>query len=247
MSVEQPPLPPASSDPNSRTLIITGSSRGGTSFAASAMFHLGVPFVRTGPKEISGRFEHIDLRQAFLDRNTETFTNIAREFDALHPIWGWKLPAVHHDFSFITNVVRNPHFVFIFKEPLSISLRKMDLKGSDPMVAIDEAVASYERMADYASTSRFPILMVGYEAAMGDLESFLETLGDFCGVAGADTRRAVAAIRADGVNYYAPKSAKVTADGLMVQSPDRGSPDGLAAKARPKKAARPARAGLWEL
>ncbi len=188
--------------PGKKTLIITGNARGGTSFAASAAFHLGVPFTRANPREVTVRYEHADLRSAFQARDGQAIQRISSEFHALHETWAWKLPAIQFDFTSLAASVENPHFILIFKEPTSIAFRKMDIKGADFLTALAEVLEAYERMVAFAQEVRCPVLMIGYESAMKSMPGFLDDLARYCGVENYDVSKVAAAIQADGSAYY---------------------------------------------
>lgn len=187
-----------------RTILITGTGRGGTSFAASAFLRLGIPFARPGHKrEISRRtHEHRTLRDLFKAEDREQLRAIAAEFSQAFPIWGWKLPQIHNNLELILECIENPHFVFVFKEPVSVAFRRTDILNADFTYALENILQNYLTMTVFARQNRLPVLFVGYDSAMASMAAFLAQAAAFAGVEAYDSEAVIAEIRADGQKYY---------------------------------------------
>jgi hypothetical protein len=187
-----------------RAIIITGNARGGTSFAASAVAKLGVPFTAEvdSRKEINSRYEHQEMFAAFQNRDEEKLIAIRDRFDEQYDVWAWKLPALRYDLELAAKVHPNPYFVFIFKEPVSIGFRKNNLKGADVLNAMQELLIGYKNMVDFAAKATQPLLMIGYDSAMANLHEFVQELGAFVGVPVPDPDAVVEGIQEDGQRYY---------------------------------------------
>jgi len=184
-----------------KSIVICGAPRGGTSFAASAFLQLGVPFRRNRKDRISPRKEHNRLKEAFQAEDHDKMRQIIAEFCGLHPVWAWKLPAIESRFSEISAMLPNPHFVVIFKEPLSIAVRSAERRSKNPINVLQHVVAVHQRLAAIAATTEHPLLLVSYEKAMKSLPFFLETAARFAGIASYDEAAVIARIREDGRRY----------------------------------------------
>lgn len=187
-----------------KTILICGTAHGGTSFVASTFVRLGVPFARPGkPKEISLRtHEHRPLREAFKGGDEKVVSEIALDFARQFDVWGWKLPALHDDFELVCRAVPNPHMVFVFKEPVSVALRVMDITSRDFLRALKVVLRNYQRLVEFAHVTELPILFVSYETAVANLGNFLSDAADFAGVTHFESEMVIEAIRSDGRRYY---------------------------------------------
>lgn len=194
-----------------KSIVICGITRGGTSFAASVFGRLGVPFSRREERNVGARYEHRDLRAAFVAKEGDAIREIAASFSKEYPVWAWKLPAIQREFEFVADLVPNPHFVIIFKEPLSVAARKTDLKGKDTLQALDQVLTVYQHMASIARKAEHPLLLVSYDRAMASLESFLPDAAQFAGVTRFDMEKVIAGIREDGQRYFKPGTEKAAA------------------------------------
>lgn len=226
-----------------KSIVICGITRGGTSFAASVFGRLGVPFSRRADRHIGARYEHRELRAAFVGKDGNTIREIATGFGKEYPVWAWKLPAIQRDFEFVAELVPNPHFVIIFKEPLSVAARKTDLKGKNTLNALEHVLTVYRHMASIASKTEHPLLLVSYDRAMASLNTFLPEAARFAGVDQYDAEKVTAGIREDGKRYFrtgadakAPPSSASPVP--SASSPPSASPRANAAKAGPSKTPR---------
>lgn len=196
-----------------KSILICGAPRGGTTFAASVFFHLGVPFKRARKDRISPRKEHNGLKEAVQAGDLGRARQIIDEFSSDHPVWAWKLPEIERRFSTISEMVPNPHFVVIFKEPLSIAVRSATRRSKNPIAVLQQVVAVHQRLAEIAATTEHPLLLVSYDKVITKLPKFLAAAAGFAGVSFYDEAAVIAGIREDGRRYLgeAPSGSPVPA------------------------------------
>jgi hypothetical protein len=175
-----------------RTIIITGAARGGTSFAASICHHIGVPMGRPGP-----RYENPYLQRAVLLGAWDVVEMLVAEISEELPLWGWKLPALMRHLQRVAGLVRAPHFILIFKNPLALSARGKRLTST---------LQWYRKMAEFAQSTRAPTLLVSYEGAMSDMPTTIRTFADFCGIAAEDPGYVASQVAQDKRLYLSPQS-----------------------------------------
>lgn len=211
-----------------KSIVICGITRGGTSFAASVFGRLGVPFSRRAERNVGARYEHRDLRAAFVGKEGDAIREIANEFSKEYPVWAWKLPAIQREFEFVAELVPNPHFVMIFKEPLSVAARKTDLKGKNTLQSLEQVMTVYQHMAGIAKKTEHPLLLVSYDRAMASLDSFLLDAAKFAGVDRFDVEKVIAGIREDGQRYF-KSGSETAAPPAPVAKLDRPKPKALKA------------------
>lgn len=185
-----------------KSIVICGVPRGGTSFAASVFARLGVPFSRSRERQVGRRYEHRALRAAFTARDGGAVRRIAHEFSTEHAVWAWKLPAIYRDLGFVTDLVPNPHFVLIFKEPLSVAARKTDVSGKETLLALEQVLSAYQLMTELAEATEHPMLLISYDRAMTRMEPFLREAANFAGIRRYNFKSVRAGIRHDGVRYF---------------------------------------------
>lgn len=190
-----------------KSIVICGAPRGGTSFAASVFSQLGVPFKRTRKDGLSPRHEHNGLRAAFEAEDRDTMQRIIDEFCSLHPVWGWKLPEIERRFSTISEMVPNPHFVVIFKEPLSVAVRSGVRRSKNPINVLQQVVAVHQRLAAIAATTEHPLLLISYDKAITSLPDFLSAAASFAGITSYDEAAVIAGIQGDGQRYFGNKQS----------------------------------------
>jgi len=171
--------------------------------------HLGVPFTAGGERasrELNPRYEHQDLVTVFQNRDEVGLAAIRDRFDELHEVWAWKLPAIRYDLDLAAKIHPNPYFVFIFKEPVSVGFRKNNLRGANVLNAMQDLLIGYKNIVDFTAATDQPVLMVGYDSAMENLDQFVTELAEFAGVEIGDKQAVVDAILQDGQRYYEGRS-----------------------------------------
>ena len=185
-----------------KSIVICGITRGGTSFAASVFGQLGIPFSRKSERDIGRRYEHRGLRDAFQNRDADALKKLATSFSEEYPVWAWKLPAIQRRLEFAAENVPNPHFVIIFKEPLSVAARKTDRKGKETLDSLRQVLTVYQHLAEMADGMEYPLLLISYDRAMAKLPAFLAEVAQFAGVTSFDVDRVIDGIRDDGERYF---------------------------------------------
>jgi hypothetical protein len=207
-----------------KSIVICGITRGGTSFAASVFGRLGIPYARRGERDIGRRYEHRDLRAAFVAKDGEAIKRITAEFSEQYGVWAWKLPAIQREFDFVAELVPNPHFVIIFKEPLSVSARKTDIKGKETLRSLQQVMNVYQHMAKIALETEYPLMLISYDRAMSRMKSFLQDAAKYAGVDQYNAKKVIAGIREDGKRYFRsePGSEDAPAPTPEEAAPSRG-------------------------
>jgi hypothetical protein len=202
-----------------KSIVICGITPGSTFFAASVFGNLGVPFTRPGEAELGRRYEHRALRRAFQERDGTAIREVAEDFSAQHPVWAWKLPSIQRGFDFVAEHVPNPHFVIIFKEPLSIAYRKSELKGKGTVHYFVQVLAIYQRLLEFAGRTEHPLLLMSYDRGLSKLEKFLPEIAEFAGATEFDVPRAIEGIRKDGKRYFRPEDEEEDGEEEQIEMP----------------------------
>lgn len=72
-----------------KTVIVLGCARSGTSMIAGVLHHLGVS---VGRRHDDATFEDIDLSLAFENHKFDEAESIIAEYNEAHDVWAWKRP-----------------------------------------------------------------------------------------------------------------------------------------------------------
>ncbi len=161
---------------NSRTILVSGMSRGGTSLIASIIHDLGIPMGRD-----YGNFEDPALGSAYDSGDWQLLTRIIAERDSFQKSWGWKRPSFRHDLTRVAALVHNPHVIIIYKDPLSIAERKLEL-GYSFQSSLGSITKSYAEMTQSALSLKSPLMLVSYEASQITSSKLVETIAEFVGI-----------------------------------------------------------------
>jgi hypothetical protein len=192
-----------------RTIIMTGVARSGTSFVGSVFGNLGVPMARSEDDAVSGHWENLELRRALVERRYADLERIIGEFDSQYDTWAWKAPAIRNDFEAILKYVRNPCFVFVFKEPLSVAMRKIERNHQADFVKhFRRMFQAYSGLVEFAQETDRPCMLVSFDRAVKNTETTVKNFARFAGVTDYDVASVVEKIRTDGQNYVGSAKAK---------------------------------------
>ncbi|MBF9058115.1 hypothetical protein HKCCSP123_02860 [Rhodobacterales bacterium HKCCSP123] len=152
-----------------RTYVCFGVARGGTSAVAGTMQRLGV-FMgddlpnnyedpRFGPGQSPPR-----MREAIAQRN------------ATHDIWGWKFPAASNYLEGLSNDLRNPYLVVVFRDIAATMKGHMRWHNREVAFAAHEILVQQQKNWFLVERWRVPTLLVSYEKAILDPRLFVEEL-----------------------------------------------------------------------
>lgn len=173
------PLNPPAPAGTERTLVVLGAPRGGTTMVAGCLHHLGVPM---GVEEDSAIFEDAVLGETSDRGQWRRFRRRVRALNGEYETWGWKRPMAYLHARRIERILRNPHFVAVFRDPLAIGLRESISMELDPWFKFDKALDTFREISGFLRESQSPTMAVSYEKAVKYPTYFLETLRDFAGL-----------------------------------------------------------------
>ncbi|QIA64445.1 hypothetical protein GT360_13515 [Vibrio astriarenae] len=161
-----------------KTFVVVGVARGGTSIVAGALYHLGIPMGNASAPV----FEDLRLSLAFEKQSKEKFEQVVAEYNQRHDVWGWKRPSTLHALARIARKVRNPHFIFVFRDMLSVANRNTISMHMGVESGLLGAVEDYRKIVKFIEKSKQPALLVSSEKVVKHKTPFIDALADFCGV-----------------------------------------------------------------
>lgn len=167
--------------PAERTILVMALPRGGSSFIASTLTRLGVPFDQPGPN-----YDDAEFFGAIYNKNWQLARRRIEEMNARHAIWGVKMmgPPTHLPEAVL--LTRSPMVICVFRDPVAVALRKqmVDKEAHGRLQrGIAEAISSYRKLsaALMSLPEEIPILMVSYGNAMQNRAAFVRGVNDFIG------------------------------------------------------------------
>ncbi len=167
-------LTPAT-DTTQKTVIVLGVSRGGTSMVAGLLSMLGVSMGKT-----LSAGSHED--PAFHSHDVATLRALIAERNAEHELWGWKYPHTLDYLGRIHGQLRNPHFVVIYRDVMSVAQAFQRADGTALKVALKDAHKRYDKLTRFCLDCDDPLLTISYEKAINNPNALLRELSRFCGV-----------------------------------------------------------------
>jgi hypothetical protein len=172
---------------------------------ASIVAGLGVPFA--GGEEdgarVSARHAHEGLMMAWREEDEERLTAICRDLDRQHSSWAVKLPGFL-DLALLT--LRNPHFILVLKEPMSVAMRKRSRNADLDNDAVSEGtkklMRKYIRAISFCADTEAPAMLVSYDRVMRDRETAVDAIAEFLGISDYDPSAVVASLAYDHDLYF---------------------------------------------
>ena len=160
--------------PAKRTIIVLGTARGGTSIAAGALFHLGVPMFAVHEPV----FEEINLSTAFENADKKRYQKIIKKYNS-EPVWAWKRPSIIDYLPKVEAEVRNPMFIVMVRDVLSVGARNGLSMGHDVIASMQNALSQQQKLLDFLRLTKAPVLLCSVEKTKQYPADFIENVISF--------------------------------------------------------------------
>jgi len=165
-----------------KTVIVTGIPRSGTSMAAKVMAELGIYMgaSATAPIYEDAAFTRL-LNAPELDELA--FKQRIKQMNQSFNVWGWKTPGSFLKHNAIRKFIRNPHYVIPIRDPLAIALRNnLAISAKAEQNLLHTFEKQYNPLMNFISKVKKPTLLFSYEKALNDKQHFVKELASFCGL-----------------------------------------------------------------
>lgn len=184
-----------------KTFVVVGVARGGTSIVAGALHHLGM-FMGTAQAPV---YEDLRLSLAYEKQSKEKFEAVVANYNDKHSVWAWKRPSTLNDLPKLAKKLRNPHFIFVFRDFLSVANRNVISMKQGVRGGLSTALKDYTKIIKFIEKSEYPAFFVSSEKAVKHKEDFVEALCEFCQLRPTEEQRnnALNFISPDPVEYLA--------------------------------------------
>jgi hypothetical protein len=190
-----------------KTVVVLGIARSGTSMIAQLLVELGV-YIGEGKPPVNEDTEISNLLEK--NRDLEKFDELVTERNAKYKVWGWKRPEAFRYIRQFENRIRNPHFIFLFRDPLAIGLREQTSMQANLFQTMMHAQKRYTNIIRYLQGTEHPCLLVSYEKALLKSEALVDTLCEFLGIDVDDELKdkALSSVETDSAEYLRQTSRK---------------------------------------
>ena len=184
--------------PPKRTYVVSGIERGGTSMVAGICRALGVDFSdRAG-------LNHED--PAFLRDDIDLLAKRIKARNSEKDVWGFKSPKASLQLNFFEKNLRNPHYIFVYRNSLSIADSWIQRGAGNINQVLERTVIYHQAQLELINTSKNPVLFINYERAVASDKSKKDLVLALANFVGAETGKsyleaALSMITGDGQGY----------------------------------------------
>lgn len=156
-----------------KTLVVMGVARGGTSLISGALEKLGV---FTGEQSTPPVYEDIQLATAFEKNDLQKVNEVIERYNSLHDIWAFKRPSSINYCDKMHKLLRNPVYLFIFKDMMSVSKRNSISMKYDFKEELVKSHKSYEKIINFIAGNELNAYFFSYDKIMQNKELFVDLL-----------------------------------------------------------------------
>lgn len=159
---------------NSKTVIVLGSGRGGTSIAAGVLYHLGIEmFDAKAPV-----FEDVKIAKLFSSpfATKKSLSELNKT-----PVWGFKRPSAIRHIRRINRITRHPYYICIFRDPFAIANRNEISMGAGYTIlsSVRKALATYRKVTRFIKNCKRPVLLCSCEKVKMYPADFVDSVCQF--------------------------------------------------------------------
>lgn len=158
---------------NTKTAIVFGVARGGTSMVAGAIRGLGF--------YMGDKLENNNEDLEFSYKSLDHMKQVIRRRDVQYRKWGWKFPAAVNYLDELLPHVRNPHLILVSRDLAATSAGHVRWHQREASFAISDILLQTQKNFLLAMRWRIPALLVSYEKATLRPGRFVDELSRFLG------------------------------------------------------------------
>lgn len=178
--------------PEFKTVVVLGCGRGGTSAVAGSLQCLGVSMMERAELNSEDR----DIVQAFqrdrFPRGPVEVSKLIQQRNSQYKLWGWKDPAADMYLESVFCFLRNPHFIFVLRNPLDVALSHLASKTGSIEQGMEQAIKRYHSVWEIVKKLACPTLLVGYERTISARRDFVGRVVEFLDISPTAKQRSKA-------------------------------------------------------
>ncbi len=156
------------------TVVISGLARSGTSMIAHVVENLGIELGGQGIVKEDATLSHM------LEQNSlKEFSDAVAQKNNKHDVWGWKRPGSFMYAHKFENEIRNPKYILVFRDTLSTAKRQSISGRLKFRNRLKKTAETNLQLTNFALNSEHPVMLVSYEKALLDKETFVKEVAKF--------------------------------------------------------------------
>jgi len=156
-----------------RTIVVFGMPRGGTTMVAGICQRCGIDMGTDLPKNLED--------QDFVNKPLEHMIQSIEQRNATKPVWGWKFPRASAYLSELEANIRNPLFIVVWRDILSVATRGIKNTG-EMNKSLRVAHNIQTQNLNFVSATPAPVLHVSYEKSIRTPVELAEDIQRFTGI-----------------------------------------------------------------
>lgn len=169
------------SDSPTKTIVIIGAQRGGTSMVAGVARELGVNLGRN----LGNNHEDPE----FITEDLYEIRRVVARRNADNDVWGWKMP---HSSLYIAGLlpeIRDPFVIVVFRNLMAVVESHMKRSGADFATAFEVAAEREAQVAATVPAIKCPLMVVNYDKAIRKPDTLVDQLCAFLHLQPSDNGR----------------------------------------------------------
>lgn len=144
------------------TIVVLGPPRSGTSMVSGILRLLGIYMGScNSANNEDPRFNK--------KRGTQSIRDLITKTNADHPVWGWKEPSTHIYYEDVSDLVRMPFFIGVYRNILGSVSSKLKHTGKADLSNLAGSYAMhYQKISKLMSHAETPCLYINYDEVISD-------------------------------------------------------------------------------
>lgn len=154
-----------------KTLIVIGVVRGGTSMVSGLLRGMGV--------FMGDDLDNNHEDPIFVSRKRPLIRETIEHRNKNHGIWGWKYPEAAYYLDDIWQEIRNPYLICVQRDAAANASAQVRWHNKKPLKAMSDVLLDSQRNLSLISRKDCPRLVVSYEKAILNPDTFVSELEEF--------------------------------------------------------------------
>lgn len=142
---------------------------------AGTLYHLGVFLGDNAP---APTFEDLELFEAYDNGDWTKFNETVSKYNHLHRIWGFKLPSTVSSLEKLHEIIRNPYYVFVFRDFAAIAMRSRISHNMDLLESMKDAANNYVEILNFISKCSPNGIICSYDKILLYKHDFIESINN---------------------------------------------------------------------
>lgn len=144
------------------TVVVLGPPRSGTSMVSGILRLLGIYMGEcNAANNEDPRFNK--------KHGAESIRALITQHNASYPVWGWKEPSTHIYYDEVTDLVRTPFFIGVYRNILGSASSKLKHTGDADLAQLAGSYAMhYQKISKLLNRATTPCLYINFDKVLSD-------------------------------------------------------------------------------